>query len=94
MRTILNNVSGIFKAGQLTAIMGSSGSGKTSLLNIIAKRIQITNENILANSVFYNAEEFGIIGNYVTQQDIFMPNLTVKETLRFAADLKLNLTEK
>jgi ABC-type multidrug transport system ATPase subunit len=46
----LNNVSGIFKAGQLTAIMGSSGAGKTTLLNILAGRIAEFQGDLYANN--------------------------------------------
>ncbi len=35
-KTILNNVSGFFKSGNITAIMGPSGSGKSSLLGCIS----------------------------------------------------------
>lgn len=38
-KQLLNNVSGIFKAGQVTAIMGASGAGKTTLLNVLACRV-------------------------------------------------------
>ena len=38
-KRILNNVSGIFKAGKVNAIMGASGAGKTTLLNVLACRI-------------------------------------------------------
>ena len=33
---ILDSVSGKFQSGQLTAILGPSGAGKTSLMNILA----------------------------------------------------------
>lgn len=39
-KTILDNVSGICKSGETTAILGPSGAGKTSLLNILTKRIR------------------------------------------------------
>ena len=39
-RKILNGVSGILKSGQVNCIMGASGAGKTSLLNILALRIK------------------------------------------------------
>ncbi len=35
-KIILNNISGYFKSGQITAIMGPSGSGKSSLLGCIS----------------------------------------------------------
>jgi ABC-type multidrug transport system ATPase subunit len=75
--------------------MGASGAGKTTLLNVLASRISLKNNEgeILANNTPYNYETFGDFANYVMQNDIFMQTLTVRETLKFAADLKLNATE-
>lgn len=35
-KCLLQSVSGVFKNGQLSAIMGPSGAGKSSLLNAIS----------------------------------------------------------
>jgi ABC-type multidrug transport system ATPase subunit len=35
-KQILHQISGSFKSGHLSAIMGPSGAGKTSLMNILA----------------------------------------------------------
>jgi ABC-type bacteriocin/lantibiotic exporter with double-glycine peptidase domain len=35
-KVILENVSGVFRPGRICAVMGASGAGKTSLLQILA----------------------------------------------------------
>ncbi len=35
-KEILHHISGAFRSGQLTTILGPSGAGKTSLMNILA----------------------------------------------------------
>lgn len=77
-KTILNQVSGIFKAGKLTAIMGSSGAGKTTLLNILAGRITEFTGQLYANQKPYTFENFGDFANYVMQSDVLMQTLTVR----------------
>jgi ABC-type multidrug transport system ATPase subunit len=75
-------------AGRLLCIMGGSGSGKTTLLNCISGRSE---DNIQINgSVLYNGKPLNkkMIG-YVMQQDFLLPNLTVRETLEYAAFLRL-----
>jgi ABC-type multidrug transport system ATPase subunit len=95
-KPLLRNVSGIFKAGQVTAIMGSSGAGKTTLLNVLAKRVSMKNQEgtLKANDLEYSYENFGDFANYVMQHDILIETLTVRETLMFAANLKLKVSER
>lgn len=69
-RKILDNISGICKGGEITAIMGSSGAGKTSLLNLLAKRIDPSKQKkirgyIRANNVEYNYNNFPNFASYV-----------------------------
>ena len=92
-KTIIHDVSGIFKAGEVSAIMGASGAGKTTLLNLIACRMSLQTGSVMANNMTYNYENFGNFANYVMQADILLGTLTVRETLMFAANLKLNATE-
>ena len=42
MKKILHNVTGYAKPGEMVAIMGASGSGKTSLLNILGQRLDLS----------------------------------------------------
>ena len=48
----------------------------------------------MANNVEYDYNSFGDFANYVMQTDVLMQTLTVKETLMFAADLRLNRTDE
>ena len=89
-KTILDNVSAHCPAGSLTAILGGSGSGKTTLLNTISHRV--TSKKLRINgAVTYNGNTLlrSVRSSYVVQEDILTPTLTVRETLQYAADLRL-----
>jgi ABC-type multidrug transport system fused ATPase/permease subunit len=87
---ILNNVSGRVAAGQLIAIMGPTGSGKTTLLNVLARRIKLNvTGDILINGEAVQGRRLKRRMAYVLQDDIFFPNLTVRDTISYTAYLKL-----
>lgn len=92
--TILNNVSGYANPGELLVLMGSSGAGKTTLLNILCNRMaKDTNVRfdgkITANGKDIKDFRFKDYIGYVTQEDVMMPTMTCRESLAFAATLKI-----
>ncbi|PVU88366.1 hypothetical protein BB561_005898 [Smittium simulii] len=92
---ILKNLNLELNGGKLTAIIGTSGSGKTSLLNIIGGRVE---SGIIEGIVRYNGKkrvpaEYKKIVSFVEQELMLLSSLTVKETLSFTTNLFHSLTE-
>ncbi|XP_057870440.2 ABC transporter G family member 26 isoform X3 [Cryptomeria japonica] len=88
-KSIVNGITGSIAPGQILALMGPSGSGKTTFLKIVGGRLQgDIKGNITYNDIPYNTALKRRIG-YVTQDDILFPQLTVQESLVFAALLRL-----
>lgn len=73
--------------------MGPSGCGKTTLLNVLARRAASSNAKVkgdcYVNGAELDTETFGRITSFVEQEDALIGSLTVRETLKFAADLAL-----
>lgn len=89
-KTILDDVSADLPSGTLTAIIGGSGSGKTSLLNQMSGRMKGNRISTSGRTLFNGSEDASNINSaYVIQQDILLPTLTVRETLAYAARLRL-----
>ncbi|XP_032380953.1 broad substrate specificity ATP-binding cassette transporter ABCG2b [Etheostoma spectabile] len=88
---ILNDVSGIMRPG-MNAIMGATGSGKTSLLDVIAGRKDpagLKQGKMLVDGEAITSE-LRLSSAYVVQDDILMGTLSVRENLLFSANLRLN----
>jgi ATP-binding cassette subfamily G (WHITE) protein 2 (SNQ2) len=69
--------------------MGESGAGKTTLLNVLAQRIHTgtVHGSILMNGLPLD-ETFARKTGYVESQDVHLHEFTVRETLRFSAQLR------
>lgn len=93
-KTILNSVSGVLPPG-LNAIMGPTGSGKTSLLDVLAKRKDPKGlkEGVVLVDGKAVGDDFRLMSGYVVQDDVVMGTLTVRENLAFSANLRLSTEE-
>ncbi|KAL4167778.1 hypothetical protein KRP22_013262 [Phytophthora ramorum] len=90
-KQILKNVSGVFKPGTITLVLGQPGSGKSSLMKLLSGRFpdsknltkegEVTYNGAPANELLRRLPQFV---SYVTQRDKHYPSLSVKETLEFA----------
>ncbi|XP_029993350.1 broad substrate specificity ATP-binding cassette transporter ABCG2b [Sphaeramia orbicularis] len=90
-KVILKDVSGIMRPG-MNAIMGATGSGKTSLLDVIAGRKDpagLREGKVLVDGKVVTSD-LRLMSAYVVQDDIMMGTLTVRENLLFSANLRLN----
>lgn len=89
---LLKEVSGSFRPGVLTALMGVSGAGKTTLMDVLAGRKTggYIEGSIMISGYPKKQETFARISGYCEQNDIHSPHLTVYESLVFSAWLRLS----
>ncbi|CAM0906091.1 unnamed protein product [Alopecurus aequalis] len=89
---LLSDICGAFKPGVLTALVGVSGAGKTTLMDVLAgRKTSGTIEGDIRLSGYPKKQEtFARISGYCEQTDIHSPNVTVYESLVFSAWLRLS----
>jgi ABC-type multidrug transport system ATPase subunit len=101
-KEILTGISGIAHPGQITAIMGASGAGKSTFLDILARK---NKRGMVLGNMYINGEkirdtEYRNVIGYVDQEDSLLPTLTVHETiltsalLRLPADMGISVKEQ
>eukprot|EP01035_Chromulina_nebulosa_P021369 gene21369-27686_t len=90
--TLLHSISGQISGG-FYAIMGASGSGKTTLLSTLSLRLDTrhmeVDGKIRLNGREYTRTILKSMSAYVMQDDVLHAELTVSETLSYAAELRL-----
>ncbi|KZC04864.1 ATP-binding cassette sub-family G member 4 [Dufourea novaeangliae] len=89
-KRILENVTGCFRSGRLTVIIGPSGAGKTTLLRIVST-LKTTNVKglITINDRKWNAGAFRKQTCFLPQEFALLPLLTARESLYIAVRLKV-----
>lgn len=87
---LIDNVSGVFKPGRFTLVLGPPGAGKTTLMKTLSNKLKGANLK-KTGSILYNGEPVTttkflvkkLVG-YVDQVDCHVPALTVEETFNLA----------
>ncbi|CAK7215571.1 FAD-dependent urate hydroxylase [Sporothrix curviconia] len=90
-KTILNSIQGLAHPGEVMAIMGASGAGKTTFLDILArknKRGEVSGD-FFVNGEKVSSQDFKSVVGFVDQEDTMLPTLTVHETILNSALLRL-----
>nr|QVT92318.1 ABC transporter [Salvia miltiorrhiza] len=93
---LLRDVSGAFRPGVLTALVGVSGAGKTTLMDVLAGRKTggYIEGTINISGYAKNQETFARVSGYCEQNDIHSPYVTVYESLLYSAWLRLSADVK
>ena len=90
-KQILSGIQGVAHPGQVMAIMGASGAGKTTFLDILARKNKrgVVEGNFYVNGEKVNDAEYKNVVGFVDQEDTMLPTLTVHETILTSALLRL-----
>lgn len=90
---VLKSVSFTARSSEILAVVGPSGTGKSSLLRVISGRVRDkhfdTKTVFLNDCVVTSTSQLKKVCGFVAQEDNLLPLLTVKETLMFSAKFRL-----
>ncbi len=86
-----NHVNLNIKPGELVAVIGGSGAGKSTILNAMCGYLQPTQGEVYINGVdlYHNFDSLKKLIGYVPQSDIVYDNLTLHDMLMYTAKLRL-----
>lgn len=98
-KTVLNNVSFSLQKGETLAIVGASGSGKSTILRLISGILPVAKKNELSGKILINNQspaEYVKEGklSFMFQEPTLFPNLSVKENIALPLKVKNQSDEK
>lgn len=91
-KPILQNVTGSIERGSLTAVMGGSGAGKSTFVNVLMGKTANTGGSVTVNNIPGKIKRYKKLIGYVPQDDIVLPELTVYENILHSARIRLSRT--
>lgn len=88
---MLQDITGSFRPGVLTALMGVSGAGKTTLMDVLSGRKTggMIEGDIRIGGYPKVQKAYARISGYCEQSDIHSAQITVEESVRYSAWLRL-----
>lgn len=86
-----NHVNLNIRPGELVAVIGGSGAGKSTVLNCLCGYLEPSQGEVYINGVdlYHNFDSLKKLIGYVPQADIVYDNLTLRDMLRYTASLRL-----
>ncbi|EMC93677.1 hypothetical protein BAUCODRAFT_150956 [Baudoinia panamericana UAMH 10762] len=88
-KKILQDVTGTMPRGSCWGVMGGSGAGKSTFLNVLMGKVHATGGTIKINGWTKDMSKYKKLIGYVPQDDIVFPELTVRENILHSARVRL-----
>ena len=88
-KPILSQVTGEIRGGSFWGVMGASGAGKSTFVNVLMGRQSHTGGVTKVNGSPGVISKYKKIIGYVPQDDIVLPELTVRENILHSARIRL-----
>ena len=88
-KTVLQGVTGEIRSACMTAIMGPSGAGKTTFMNVLCGKVDRTAGQLWISGKEAEISQFKKLIGYVPQEDIMLRELTVRENILHSARIRL-----
>ncbi|XP_011877516.1 PREDICTED: protein scarlet isoform X1 [Vollenhovia emeryi] len=92
-KQLINSARGVVRPGELTAILGGSGAGKSSLMTALAFRTEpgtVVHGDVHVNGTSAGSSYMRRHSGFMHQEDMFIETMTVLEHIWFMARMKLD----
>ena len=88
-KKILSGVTGSMPRGSCWGVMGGSGAGKSTFVNVLMGKLHASAGSIKINGWQKDMSKYKKLIGYVPQDDIVFPELTVRENILHSARVRL-----